>query len=134
MSEASEKWEAMTPRERDAWVAEHLYGWKNCRIADGTGETEFETSAVTKGSMIGVMPGGVRGFVMNFTNHADSDHTVLNSILHGWTYEELATFSSHLKQILQTRSTFERQRLSYAMNYQPGDYSHAAYLTLTETP
>jgi hypothetical protein len=72
VSSASERWAAMQPRERDAWVAEHVMGWSQCN-------PHFEWSS--HGTGVGVSPWDEFATVIpGYTTDAAADYLVLERV------------------------------------------------------
>lgn len=127
-----EHWDAMTPRERDAWVAEHVMGWRD--VDDGKFMAKWKGYDEDTGKVLwdqtdhsGIpSEGGCRDFLPNCSTDASADYLVLKKVRETWGNDKKIKFEMNLE------SQFHRTGCCQAMNYQSGDYSYAAYLTLTQ--
>ena len=98
--EVQAKWDALTPRERDAWVAEKVMGWKhngdwfNVLHANGGGaflaRADFFSFTTDIGAADTVLKKMVGGFRPNcqetvtFTIGNDNEESVLVEFWTGW--------------------------------------------------
>lgn len=119
MKTAIERWEAMEPKVRDEWVASNVLGW--WQRDDGWWASD------------GMLEGVV---VPRFSNYANPDYWVLRHAREKWEERRKTTFLENLGRILVWRQlkvdTFDVPSIFFMEHYQPGDYSKAAFLTLSE--
>lgn len=138
-------WDEMTPRERDAWVAENVMGWE--REPDeqhpGANVAWFKPPVGQRGENTGTTI--LSSTAKPFTTDASADYLVLQKVRETWTGEPVETFCDALFWIIQNEDRKKRHgstlmdpdwvwKSSWIAWYEPGDYSHAAYLALTDTP
>lgn len=109
MSTASEKWAAMEPRERDRWIDNHVFD--GCEL-----------------------------WLPHFTTDASADYLVLCRVRETWADPAarrnerslLYMFAEHLHEMQYARKDGCMGSEITPVFYQPGDYSAAAYLALSE--
>lgn len=130
------KWEEMQPRERDAWIAENVMGyvWFRFERRDGSRRATLMTETskrqceqisldgckVVAGPCEEVDASGAP----NYTTNASDDYLVLEKVRETWNIVRITEFESRLFEL-------QRHRSLPSISYQPGDYSHAAFLALT---
>lgn len=151
------KWDEMTERERDAWVATHLFDWRWMRF-DGHGgfpkqhvacvppetaqrtifnypkDTAVEVSErdshprFSDWDRMYYRDGNDDGLqvIPEFTTDASADYLVLCKVREEWDGNKHEEFIGILECLFGHTHWGEGN----AMAYQPGDYSHAAYLAL----
>ena len=144
-------WDTATERERDAAIAEHVMGygeirWLLCWSDPETGEWRPHADQTTEAELVGIIeysrepchwPGDDEPMekpslwypVHNFTTRADNDYLVLERVRAAWNRRMTEVFYIELRKILNSKM-FGVYR---SMSYEPGDWSHAAYLALQET-
>lgn len=152
------KWDEMTERERDAWVAEHVmsqrvigetyvshdgtsvnptredwnlrpvYVWNEETAKLHESDEFFDRSwSVVNGHWIGaLLP------VPDYTADASSDYLVLCTVREEWGTVRIEQFAHGLYRVWTDRDPQQHEVKSKIvwLPYQPGDYSHAAYLAL----
>lgn len=147
-------WEEMEPRERDVWVAEHVMGWEwiVMRVPEGPFRylcpPDRETAEVCRipewvetsdHDWRGPRANGDErvtsqtGRMMRYTTDASADYEVLRHVRETWGPKAASEFMDGATSIWAARRAAMYRGLSYndALMYEPGDYSHAAYLALT---
>lgn len=138
MSTAHEKWAAMTARERDAWVAEHVIGWRwitdgrRCLLQPPERIATMLPEYVFMFSQIADKVWEIHGLVPSYTTDASADYLVLTHVRETWDESALRAFAWHFHSITGLRSRTDAQRAVFALMYEPGNYSHAAYLVIQE--
>ena len=130
-SSAVTKWEDMEPRERDAWVAESVMGWR-----------PYWETAPLEGEIWMLPPGKSHAVESEiappFTTDASADYLVLQKVREMWACPAakrnerslLYMFAEHLHEIQYARKDGCMGNEITPVFYEPGDYSHAAYLAL----
>ena len=117
-------WEAATPRERDAWVAENVMGYDMANppiipVFDFTGRPFREL---------------IDDWWPTFTTDPSADYAVLKHVRETWGKVELYLFDNAVLGLLGKPLGPYLSRPTYYVHYTPGVWSHAAYLTLTSEP
>jgi hypothetical protein len=135
MSTATEKWAAMTARERDAAVAQSVMGWVAFPYSMPDGKGGWETRLCP--------PSNVHITTCDtfprYTTDPSADYEVLKRVRESkWIddrEEAYNMFWNSLAEILRSRDPYYRDtenqnELYYMLEYRPGDFSHAAFLAL----
>ena len=130
-------WDNATARDRDAWVAEHVLEWEPMPPEPGSNMRWFrpdEKYARSEGGkrILSTTP-------LPFTADAAADFVVLERVRETWSGEQAEAFSGFLCQIIQAKDREERykktprgcHRTAWMCWYEPGDYSHAAWMAMT---
>ena len=146
-------WDTAEPHERDSWIAEHVMGWVRYYGRDDAAEPSERTPYCLLGSPEYVAewskkfgaseePNGeeaIASSLPHFTTDAAADFMVLERVREWggseWGGEDDTRFQSFcnaLPTIWWPRSTVSLH-FNLATLYEPGDWSHAAYLALQET-
>lgn len=123
-------WDEMEPRERDAWIAVNVMGWtladrRQMGWGDGpdvwlTGEDRDDPNSNPTHQD------------PKFTTDASADYLVLVRVRETWGPNAFVEYSVRLQRLLTLRLTSKHPLCGAMMFYEPGDYSKAAYLALTE--
>lgn len=125
-------WEQMAPRERDAWIALHLMMSRPSPNLQVNPECPHERGevrdAVANGWWFDVQ------WPSRYTTDASLDYQAMQMIRNGWSANALHRFDVALQRIMTLRVHRDDVLLSYAINYEPGDYCHAAFLAMTPLP
>lgn len=126
------EWEELEPRERDAWVAERLFGWRwfksyagNAKFLDiptAEGRSSFCGTERADDSMPLTLCTDYHRLIPKYSQLAGDDYEVLVKARE-WPREGHNRFCDSLRLIWTDRGYDEFEGAAY----QPGDYSHAAY-------
>jgi hypothetical protein len=138
-------WDEMEPRERDAWVAEHVMGWTWIAYWKGAKRDVRVRALFEPGKCLGkiddpecpwgcITPAGDEPAEIysgaQFSADANADILVLKHIAATWPHEKTNAFVNALTTIRWPRSNVS-VAFSLELFSEIGDYSHAAYLALT---
>lgn len=131
-------WDEMTPRQRDAWVAERIFGWHKRSLGP------IPTGVTVAGSFDDWLDkNGLATYPVSLWNpsqHPGYDYEVLKKVRKEWGgkqdgFMERDRFLFHLRCIISKRvlgdNDWIQQTVAY-FYYEPGDYSHAAWMVLGE--
>lgn len=135
-------WDEMEPRERDAWVAENVMGyvWFRFRRGDGStheilmqefGKRQCEALKMHTTVESGPCDDSDTSGAPQYTTDASADYLVLKRVRDTWDEKMLWNFGQRFHGITGIRAVTDSQQGVFAVMYEPGDYSHAAYLALT---
>lgn len=137
---AAETWVEMGPRERDAWVAEHVLGWKRESEEQhpGANVAWFVPSPKFRGTGTGTTVHA--STAMPHSSTADADYEVLKHVRETWgepgarrnERSLLYMFAEYLHEIQYPRKDGCMGLELTPVFYKPGDYSAAAYLSLNQ--
>lgn len=125
-------WEAMTEFGRNHWVARNVMGesepddaeltsagWvsqQQVRCEDGSYAREYAETL----------------WPPRYATDAAADYLVLERVRETWDADRLVSYSFALQQMLALRGRGDKPLVSYAMWYEPGDYSAAAFMALAQ--
>jgi hypothetical protein len=147
-------WESATARERDAWVAEHVMGLLQVKMSRSwrdpeTGEEQIHVEDDDEHpdmTSFGNEPcpshisefssftcDAAREPVPNYTTDPAADYLVLEKVRETWDTETLEAFAHGLYATWVERDPKQHEFKSSVvwLPYQPGDYSHSAFLALS---
>lgn len=121
MSTASERWEAMQPRDRDAWVAEHVMGWERepQEWHPGANVVWFRPDEAYCREHREQNQSTLLATAMTFTTDAAADYLVLERVRETWDEDRRIRFNDWLEVMMTGLS-----------DYRIGQYSQAAFLTM----
>lgn len=131
-------WDEMHPRERDAWIAEHVMGYVWFRYHSrgknrGVLMTEFgknqceqltqspPTSEVDDWRDTSIAP--------SYTTDAAADYLVLARFRDSCDTSQACEFVNEVGNIWHARYKAKIDVPRGCIQYEPGDYSHAAFIT-----
>lgn len=137
------KYDDMTPRERDAWAAEHVFKlpvkWLPCWRDFECGELHVQGSGPAESDGTNepcYFPSGREEMfldkltywevVPSYSTDASADYLVLKYVREAWDSSVLIKFEIHLEGLLATYGSAQ------AMNYRVSHYINAAWLALNE--
>ena len=133
-------WSGATAEQRDEWVAEFVMAEEFCRCPKEKSGFSIHGHDWQGGPLIPVCGcwachKPVLG--RNNTTDAGDDYGVLRHVRETWLFSRRTIFTRHLHALLRNRplgSEKPQATPDCLIEYIPGDYSHAAYLTLTSEP
>jgi hypothetical protein len=126
MTISSEMWAAMSGLDRSVWIAEHLFERiivRHGTIADAEYCHRDRMPRIDRSRY--VYPTQIPLYAIE----VGPDYSVLKHVRETWNGQRASQFGDHLLAIWERRGG-EPKSMLYACAYQPGDYSHAAYLSM----
>ena len=145
-STATEKWAAMESDVRNEWIAEHVMGWlwiaywkgakRDTRVRALFEPTKFNgllnDPSCPWGCITATGDEPAELFVgPQYSEDANADMLVLQTVRQSWPHERTNAFVNALGTIRWPRSNVS-VAFSLELFAEPGDYSHAAFLALSE--